>query len=99
MATRLQTVNPSQSPAASESLMSRLDAYYHHRAVIERDLKQAGITDTTPLDLADRIIEDAMQSAYACMLSAHRMAHAGLAQGKQDHHRRQRDATTQSPQG
>ena len=69
MGTSLHTVNPSPEQAPDESLAGRLQEYQRHRAVIEQDLRRAGITDTTPLELADRIIGDALHSAYACMVS------------------------------
>ncbi|MGK0547761.1 hypothetical protein ACSEE7_19880 [Halomonas cupida] len=87
MDTSLHTLSPSPGLAADEPLTGRLQEYQRHRAVIEQDLRRAGITDTTSLELADRIIGDALHSAYACMVSAHRMARAGLSRGKQEHHR------------
>lgn len=93
----LHTVNPSPERAADEPLAGRLLEYQRHRAVIEQDLRRAGITDTTPLELADRIIGDALHSAYACMVSAHRMAHAGLARGGQEHQRGPNYGEAESP--
>lgn len=79
------TVSQPPEIASEESLTSRLEEYQRHRAIIEQNLRQAGITDTTPLELADRIIGDALHSAYACMISAQRLAHAGLERGEQEH--------------
>ncbi|CDG56062.1 conserved hypothetical protein [Halomonas sp. A3H3] len=97
MGTSLHTVNPSPEQAPDESLAGRLQEYQRHRAVIEQDLRRAGITDTTPLELADRIIGDALHSAYACMVSAHRMAHAGLERGAQEHQGGPNDGEAESP--
>jgi hypothetical protein len=79
---------------ANEPLANDLHEYLRHRAVIEQDLRRVGIIDTTPLELADRIIADAMHSAYACMLSAHKLTHAGIAKGGEHNHRRQMDGET-----
>ena len=83
-----------QDLLAGNALVSELHEYLRHRAVIEQDLRRVGITDTTPLELADRIIADAMHSAYACMLSAHKLTHAGIAKGSEHNHRRQSDGET-----
>jgi hypothetical protein len=80
--------------AADDALATGLQEYLRHRAVIEQDLRRVGIFDTTPLELADRIIADAMHSAYACMLSAHKLAHAGIAKGSEHNHRRQSNGET-----
>ncbi|WP_083025284.1 hypothetical protein [Vreelandella lionensis] len=79
---------------ADGALANELHEYLRHRAVIEQDLRRVGITDTTPLELADRIIADAMHSAYACMLSANKLTHAGIAKGREHNHRRQSDGET-----
>lgn len=79
---------------ADDALANELHEYLRHRAVIEQDLRRVGITDTTPLELADRIIADAMHSAYACMLSAHKLTHAGIAKGREHNHMRQSDGET-----
>lgn len=79
---------------ADDALANELHEYLRHRAVIEQDLRRVGITDTTPLELAGRIIADAMHSAYACMLSAHKLTHAGIAKGREHNHRRQSDGET-----
>mgnify|MGYP003113893800 CR=1 FL=1 len=79
---------------ADDALANELHEYLRHRAVIEQDLRRVGITDTTPLELADRIIADAMHSAYACMLSAHKLTHAGIAKGREHNPRRQSDGET-----
>ncbi|WKV95153.1 hypothetical protein [Halomonas sp. HAL1] len=78
--------------ALANELASTIRLRCRHR--IEQDLRRVGITDTTPLELADRIIADAMHSAYACMLSAHKLTHAGIAKGREHNHRRQSDGET-----